>query len=65
MTDKTPNRLLLAYIFIGLLTFGYSYNKEYNSKAWDPTGGACIAAVMISGVWPLYWSVKLFQGVRP
>lgn len=64
MTDKTPTRLLTAYIFIGMLTFGYSYNKEYNLKAEIPVADATFTAFGCSIVWPLYLSVKLFQGVR-
>ena len=44
---------LLAYLLIGLYTFGH-----YHSRVAKPDGHDVAVAVIASGFWPFYWSAE-------
>lgn len=60
------NRVLIGYLVVALLTFGYSYNAD-----WRPGNDFAraeeinsIGAFMAAMVWPLYWTAKAFSPLR-
>lgn len=59
--------ILVAYVVVGMVTFGYSYNADYQTPkspfvaAEELNGARAVAAGMI---WPLYWMVQAFRSHR-
>jgi len=54
---------LVAYAICALLTFGYSYNRDYEvpkSSNMNP-----LRAFMCAVVWPAYLSKVAFERMRP
>lgn len=60
--------VVCAYACAALLTFGYSYNADYESAGKNSivTSEEINASrALVSGaMWPAYWAVSAFQGVR-
>lgn len=56
--------LLVFYIVVGFLTFGFAYTREW-SPLQAQTGGQQIGSILSGFFWPLYWpgylSIKLFE----
>lgn len=61
--------IVFAYACAALITFGYSYNADYEAVGKNSivTGGEINGArAFLCGVaWPAYWTVNAFKGVRP
>jgi hypothetical protein len=58
-------KYLIAYAVVGLITFGYSFNVDYRHPVkYDMTEANVISAMFAGTLWPLYWSVQAFRGLR-
>lgn len=69
MSERTLGWLCKIYLFCALVTFGYSYNADFWTDSRAAPGDVqlinTISAGFKAGLWPLYWSVKAFESVRP
>lgn len=61
------NKWCAGYLVGVLLTFGYSFNADYQPGNQFVSGAErnTVAALLAAGAWPLYWSVTAFRGLRP
>lgn len=65
---KVTTGLIIAYVMIGVTTFGYSYNREYVAETGQYTSPAevnLLASLLRGVAWPLYWSTVAFEFARP
>lgn len=53
---------MISYVIGALLTFGYSYNRDYDHSAPDLNA---MRAYLCAMVWPAYVSKVAFEGLRP
>lgn len=66
MAPKYIVSLVLLYVLIAIITFGCAFNLEYTpSTSFSATGDRLISALGCAFGWPLYWSVKATQHLRP
>lgn len=64
------NKFIVAavlYAMAGIVTFGYSYNADFEEgNQFIRSGEINSARALLCGMmWPLYWTVEGFKGVRP
>lgn len=63
MSDKIFHACVVAYLIVGVVTFGRAYNNApaaktpYVSQQEISAANAGMAALM----WPLYWSTVLWE----
>lgn len=60
MKEKNIKILLSIYAIIGVITFGHVWNRPWNDRQIEG-GGQCLASMVSSAVWPLYWSVVVWE----
>ena len=66
MAPKYFISLVLLYVLIAIITFGYAFNLEYKpSDSPFAPGDRLMATFGCAAGWPLYWSVKATQHLRP
>jgi len=51
------NLSITAYLIVFILTFGYSFNDS----EFEQVNERATTSLFVSMVFPLYWSVKLFE----
>lgn len=64
---KLIDAAVCGYVVIGLLTFGYDYNVNYEYST-DRFAQMIInpsRALFVGIVWPTYWTVEAFSTLRP
>ncbi|MGL4754418.1 MAG: hypothetical protein ACRCXB_18750 [Aeromonadaceae bacterium] len=66
---KTELIAVSAYALVAILTFGYSYNADYQQPGENSIvssgelNGA--RALLCGAMWPAYWAVSAFEWARP
>ncbi len=66
MAPKYIVSLVLLYVLIAMITFGCAFNLEYKPSTSPFANGDRLFATFGCALgWPLYWSVKATQHLRP
>lgn len=65
MTDKQFALGFLSYLLIGLLTFGASYNLDYDPPKRLSGDMNSLRAAACGILWPAYWAQVGFRFLRP
>lgn len=55
---KRDDLLGWAYVLIGVVTFGFSYNNDFYFDRRIPPHIRASTAFVASAVWPAYWAGK-------
>ena len=64
MKNKHIEFLILAYVFCAAVTFGVSFNLDYEQPTPYTESMNTSRALISAAVWPLYVSYALTKGLR-
>ena len=65
MTDKQITRGFLSYLVIFIITFGFSYNLDYEEPKPMMLSTNTGRALFCGMFWPFYWVEFSTRGLRP
>lgn len=62
--DKMANKILVLYLFIGMLFAGHWLANEFSMKSDNFTTSNPVMCIPIGFAWPVYASYILFSHVK-
>jgi hypothetical protein len=65
MKDKTIVRLVVAYALMAVITYGHSWNTNYEYNDQKRMDILPLESFLCAACWPLYWSAQAFKPLRP
>lgn len=65
MTDKQYTISALSYLLCATLTFGASYNLDYDPPKSKDGDLNSLRAAACGAFWPVYWTQVSFRFLRP